>query len=71
MQDVVRMVEGNAREKEFAVVCEYGKHRSAAVVVLVLAIVYYNAVVAFHNKMAFEEAQRLLNWNDEGMREQR
>ena len=70
VQDVVRMVEGNAREKEFAVVCEYGKHRSAAVVVLVLAIVYYNAVVAFHNESAFKEAQKLLNWNDDGKREQ-
>ena len=60
VHDVVRMVEDNAQEKEFAVVCDHGKHRSAAVVVLVLALVYYNAVVAFHNRMVFEEAQRLL-----------
>ena len=42
-----------------------------AVVVLVLVCVYYNAAVAFHNQMAFNDAQRLLNWNDEGKREQR
>ena len=68
---VVMMVENDGPdEKEFAVVCQYGKHRSVAVVVLVLACVYYNAAVAFHNQMAFNEAQRLLNWNDEGKREQ-
>ena len=54
---VVMMVEKFGHgEKEFAVVCEYGKHRSVAVVMLVLACVYYNAVVGFHNESAFEVA---------------
>ena len=71
VQSVVRLVENDASDhKEYAVVCQHGKHRSVAVVVLVLACVYYNAAVAFHNQMAFNEAQRLLNWNDEGKREQ-
>ena len=72
VQRVVEMVENNARDyKEFAVLCQHGKHRSPAVGVLVLAGVYSNAAIAFHNQMAFKEAQRLLNWNDEGKREQR
>ena len=72
VRTIVMLVENDAPDdKEFAVVCQHGKHRSVAVVMLVLACVYYNAVVAFHNQMAFSEAQRLLNWNDEGKREQR
>ena len=71
VQRVVRMVENDARDdNEFAVVCQHGKHTSVAVVMLVLACVYYNAVVAFHNESAFKEAQKLLNWNDDGKREQ-
>ena len=69
--NVVRLVENDAPDdKEFAVVCQHGKHRSVAVVMLVLACVYDNAVVAFHNQIAFNEAHGLLNWNDEGKREQ-
>ena len=72
VQRVVEMVENNARDyKEFAVLCRHGKHRSPTVGVLVLAGVYSNAAVAFHNQMAFKEAQRLLDWNDEGKWEQR
>ena len=47
--------------KEFAVVCQHGKHRSVAVVMLMLACVYYNAVVAFHNDIAFEVAREALD----------
>ena len=60
VHDVVRMVEDNAGENEFAVVCTHGKHRSVAVVILVLALVYSNAVVGFHNNMVFKHAHRLL-----------
>ena len=60
VHDVVRMVEDNAGENEFAVVCKHGKHRSVAVVMLVLALVYSNAVVGFHNNMVFKHAHRLL-----------
>ena len=59
---VVMMVENDGPdEKEFAVVCQYGKHRSVAVVMLVLACVYYNAVVGFHNKIALQVARGTLD----------
>ena len=62
VQRVVKMVENDAPDdKEFAVVCQHGKHRSVAVVMLVLACVYYNAVVGFHNKIAFKVARGTLN----------
>ena len=62
VENVVRLVENDAPDdKEFAVVCQHGKHRSVAVVVLVLACVYYNAVVAFHNNIAYEVAREMLD----------
>ena len=67
---VILAEDGASGDEELAVVCQHGKHRSVAVVMLVLACVYYNAVVAFHNEIAFKVARGLLNWNDEGKREQ-
>ena len=62
VERVVSLVESDASDhKEYAVVCQYGKHRSVAVVVLVLACVYYNAVVAFHNNIAYEVAREMLD----------
>ena len=62
VQSVVSLVENDASDhKEYAVVCQHGKHRSVAVVMLVLACVYYNAVVAFHNHRAYEVAREMLD----------
>ena len=59
---IVMLVDNDAPgDKEFAVVCQRGKHRSVAVVMLILACVYYNAVVAFHNDIAFEVARETLD----------
>ena len=45
---------------ELAVVCEHGKHRSVGVAMLVLAFVYYNALLALHNRCALNDALRWL-----------
>ena len=59
---IVMLVDNDAPgDKEFAVVCQRGKHRSVAVVMLIVACVYYNAVVAFHNDIAFEVARETLD----------
>ena len=62
VRSIVMLVENDAPDdKEFAVVCQHGKHRNVAVVMLILACVCYNAVVAFHNDSAFEVARGTLD----------
>ena len=62
VRSIVMLVEKHARDdKEFAVVCRAGKHRSVGVVMLMLACVYYNAVVAFHNGVAVQVARGMLD----------
>ena len=62
VRSIVMLVDNDAPgDKEFAVVCRAGKHRSVAVVMLMLACVYYNAVVAFHNNIAYEVAREMLD----------
>ena len=61
VRDIVILAEDSASgDEEVAVGCQFGKHRSVGVVMLMVACVYFNAVVAFHNQRAFERAREKL-----------
>ena len=47
-------------DEELAVVCRHGKHRSVGVAMLMLACVYYNAVLVLHIRWALDDARRWL-----------
>ena len=53
-------VDGGSGGDELAVVCRHGKHRSVGVAILMLACVYYNAVLVLHNRWAVKDALRWL-----------
>ena len=61
VRDIVILAEARTSgDEEVAVRCQFGKHRSVGVVMITVACVYFNAVVAFHNQRAFEVAREKL-----------
>ena len=61
VRDIVMLVESSTYgDEEVAVCCKHGKHRSPGIMLITVATVYCNAVVAFHNGLALDAARTRL-----------
>ena len=61
VRDIVMLVEtSTSGDEEVAVCCKHGKHRSPGIMLITVAAVYCNAVVAFHNELALDAARTKL-----------
>ena len=59
---IVTVVEvGGETTREVAVLCEHGKHRSVAVAMIMIALVYPQARLALHNERALVDARTYLD----------